>query len=163
MWRRRRRRMGEQSAHHASRVRSRLRLRLRLRSLAVLQPLAAIHAHLHSAATHLQRAKHEHRMASVTFEDVRKVYDDAAQHVAVQGATFEVADGELMVLVGPSGSGKSTLLRMVAGLESISGGQLSIGDRVVNGIAPQDRDIAMVFQSYNRKSTRLNSSHSQIS
>jgi multiple sugar transport system ATP-binding protein len=87
-------------------------------------------------------------MASVTFEDVRKVYDDGAQHVAVHGATFEVADGELMVLVGPSGSGKSTLLRMVAGLESISAGQLYIGGRVVNGVAPQDRDIAMVFQSY---------------
>ena len=66
----------------------------------------------------------------------------------MKDATFEVADGELMVLVGPSGCGKSTLLRMVAGLEEISGGTLTIGDRVVNDVAPKDRDIAMVFQSY---------------
>src|SRR5688572_10271875 len=111
--------------------------------------LAAIHAHPHTALQPTQQlAKHEQRMASVTFENVRKVYEDAAQHVAVHGASFEVANGELMVLVGPSGSGKSTLLRMVAGLESISAGQLYIGERVVNGVAPQDRDIAMVFQSY---------------
>ena len=85
-------------------------------------------------------------MAKVQLQGVRKVYDNG--QVAVQGATFEVADGELMVLVGPSGCGKSTLLRMVAGLEEISGGTLSIGDRVVNDVAPKDRDIAMVFQSY---------------
>jgi multiple sugar transport system ATP-binding protein len=86
-------------------------------------------------------------MAGVTFQEVRKVYADGA-HVAVHGATFEVSDGELVVLVGPSGSGKSTLLRMVAGLESITTGRLYIGDRLVNGVPPQDRDIAMVFQSY---------------
>ena len=85
-------------------------------------------------------------MASVQLDRVRKVYDNG--QVAVQGASFEVADGELMVLVGPSGCGKSTLLRMIAGLEDISGGTLSIGDRVVNDVAPKDRDIAMVFQSY---------------
>ena len=85
-------------------------------------------------------------MAKVQLENVRKVYDNG--QVAVQGASFEVADGELMVLVGPSGCGKSTLLRMVAGLEEISGGTLKIGDRVVNDVAPKDRDIAMVFQSY---------------
>ena len=85
-------------------------------------------------------------MASVQLDHVRKVYDNG--QVAVQGASFEVADGELMVLVGPSGCGKSTLLRMIAGLEDISGGTLSIGDRVVNDVAPKDRDIAMVFQSY---------------
>jgi len=85
-------------------------------------------------------------MAKVQLQGVRKVYDNG--QVAVQGATFEVADGELMVLVGPSGCGKSTLLRMVAGLEEISGGTLTIGDRVVNDVAPKDRDIAMVFQSY---------------
>ena len=85
-------------------------------------------------------------MASVQLDRVRKVYDNG--QVAVQGASFEVADGELMVLVGPSGCGKSTLLRMIAGLEDISGGALSIGDRVVNDVAPKDRDIAMVFQSY---------------
>ena len=85
-------------------------------------------------------------MASVQLDRVRKVYDNG--QVAVHGASFEVADGELMVLVGPSGCGKSTLLRMIAGLEDISGGALSIGDRVVNDVAPKDRDIAMVFQSY---------------
>jgi multiple sugar transport system ATP-binding protein len=85
-------------------------------------------------------------MASVQLDQVRKVYDNG--QVAVQGASFEVADGELMVLVGPSGCGKSTLLRMIAGLEEISGGTLKIGERVVNDVAPKDRDIAMVFQSY---------------
>ncbi|MCD9086797.1 sn-glycerol-3-phosphate ABC transporter ATP-binding protein UgpC [Stenotrophomonas sp. SY1] len=85
-------------------------------------------------------------MAKVRFEDVRKVYDNG--QVAVQGASFEVADGELMVLVGPSGCGKSTLLRMVAGLEEVSAGTLRIGDRVVNDVPPKDRDIAMVFQNY---------------
>jgi multiple sugar transport system ATP-binding protein len=85
-------------------------------------------------------------MASVQLDNVRKVYDNG--QVAVHGASFEVADGELMVLVGPSGCGKSTLLRMIAGLEDITAGALSIGDRVVNEVAPKDRDIAMVFQSY---------------
>jgi multiple sugar transport system ATP-binding protein len=85
-------------------------------------------------------------MAKVQLEGVRKVYDNG--QVAVQGASFEVADGELMVLVGPSGCGKSTLLRMIAGLEEISAGTLRIGERVVNDVAPKDRDIAMVFQSY---------------
>ena len=85
-------------------------------------------------------------MASVQLDRVRKVYDNG--QVAVHGASFEVADGELMVLVGPSGCGKSTLLRMIAGLEDITAGTLSIGGRVVNDVAPKDRDIAMVFQSY---------------
>jgi len=85
-------------------------------------------------------------MAKVQLQGIRKVYDNG--QVAVQNASFEVADGELMVLVGPSGCGKSTLLRMIAGLEEISGGTLTIGDRVVNDVAPKDRDIAMVFQSY---------------
>ncbi len=85
-------------------------------------------------------------MASVQFEGVRKVYENG--QVAIPGASFEIADGELMVLVGPSGCGKSTLLRMVAGLEEISGGTLRIGERVVNDVAPKDRNIAMVFQSY---------------
>ncbi len=85
-------------------------------------------------------------MASVTLDRVRKVYDKG--QVAVHGASFEVADGELMVLVGPSGCGKSTLLRMIAGLEDITDGSVSIGGRVVNDVAPKDRDIAMVFQSY---------------
>ncbi|NYZ63080.1 ABC transporter ATP-binding protein [Luteimonas deserti] len=85
-------------------------------------------------------------MAKVRFDGVRKVYPNG--HVGVAGASFEVADGELLVLVGPSGCGKSTLLRMVAGLEAISDGTLAIGERVVNDVAPKDRDIAMVFQSY---------------
>jgi multiple sugar transport system ATP-binding protein len=85
-------------------------------------------------------------MASVKLDNVRKVFDDG--HVAVQGASFEALDGELLVLVGPSGCGKSTTLRMIAGLETPTSGTLSIGDRVVNDIKPADRDIAMVFQSY---------------
>ncbi len=85
-------------------------------------------------------------MAGVRLEAVRKVYPNG--YVAVAGATFEAADGELLVLVGPSGCGKSTLLRMIAGLEQITSGILSIGDRVVNDVPPRDRDIAMVFQNY---------------
>jgi multiple sugar transport system ATP-binding protein len=90
-------------------------------------------------------------MAKVSLEQVRKVYRASrggADFVAVHGASFDVADGELLVLVGPSGCGKSTLLRMIAGLEDITSGALRIGDRVVNDIAPKDRDIAMVFQNY---------------
>jgi multiple sugar transport system ATP-binding protein len=85
-------------------------------------------------------------MAQVKLEGVRKVYENGA--VAVHGVDLEVADGEFVVLVGPSGCGKSTTLRMIAGLESVSGGRLSIGDRVVNDVAPKERDIAMVFQNY---------------
>jgi multiple sugar transport system ATP-binding protein len=85
-------------------------------------------------------------MAQVSLEQVRKVYPNG--FVGVAGATFDVVDGELLVLVGPSGCGKSTLLRMIAGLEDISSGTLRIGERVVNDVAPKDRDIAMVFQSY---------------
>lgn len=85
-------------------------------------------------------------MATVALDRLRKIYPDG--HIAVAGATFEVADGELLVLVGPSGCGKSTLLRMVAGLESISEGSLAIDGRSMNDVAPKDRDIAMVFQSY---------------
>jgi multiple sugar transport system ATP-binding protein len=87
-------------------------------------------------------------MASIRLESVRKVYREGAAHVAVDGASFAVGEGELVVLVGPSGSGKSTLLRMIAGLESITDGDLYIGDRRVNEVPPRDRDIAMVFQSY---------------
>ena len=86
-------------------------------------------------------------MAKVGLEQVRKVYPEGS-HVAVAGATFDIADGERIVLVGPSGCGKSTLLRMIAGLESITSGTLRIGERVVNEVAPKERDIAMVFQSY---------------
>ncbi len=86
-------------------------------------------------------------MAEVRLERVRKVYPQGG-HVAIADASFTVADGERLVLVGPSGCGKSTLLRMIAGLESITAGTLRIGERVVNDVAPKDRDIAMVFQSY---------------
>lgn len=85
-------------------------------------------------------------MAAVRLDKVRKVYPNG--HVALEEASFEIADGELLVLVGPSGCGKTTLLRMIAGLESITGGTMRIGDRVVNDVAPKDRDIAMVFQNY---------------
>jgi len=85
-------------------------------------------------------------MARVTLEGVRKVYDNG--FVAVHGVDLVVEDGECVVLVGPSGSGKSTTLRIIAGLESLSDGQLSIGGRVVNDVPPNERDIAMVFQSY---------------
>src|SRR6266516_3520409 len=84
-------------------------------------------------------------MVSVTYEHVTKTFGDAA---AVKDFVLEVQDGEFMVLVGPSGCGKSTALRMLAGLEKVSDGRILIGDRVVNNIAPQSRDIAMVFQSY---------------
>src|SRR3954449_10875406 len=85
-------------------------------------------------------------MASIAFDGVSKVFPDGTR--AVDGLDLEIGDGEFTVLVGPSGSGKSTALRMVAGLEDASGGAISIGSRVVNDVAPRDRDIAMVFQSY---------------
>jgi multiple sugar transport system ATP-binding protein len=85
-------------------------------------------------------------MAEIVFDGVSKVFDDGT--VAVRDLNLKVNDGALMVLVGPSGCGKTTSLRMVAGLEDISAGEVRIGDRVVNDIAPKDRDIAMVFQNY---------------
>jgi len=85
-------------------------------------------------------------VAEVRFESVTKVYPDGTR--AVSEMSLEIADREFMVLVGPSGCGKTTALRMVAGLEEISGGQLRIGERVVNDVPSRDRDIAMVFQSY---------------
>jgi sn-glycerol 3-phosphate transport system ATP-binding protein len=85
-------------------------------------------------------------MASITLTDIAKVYGGSIK--AIKGVSLVVEDGELLVLVGPSGCGKSTLLRMIAGLESITGGELRIDDRVVNEIEPADRDIAMVFQNY---------------
>jgi multiple sugar transport system ATP-binding protein len=85
-------------------------------------------------------------MATVTFDHVYKRYSPDV--VAVNDLNIEIADGEFLVLVGPSGCGKTTALRCVAGLETISEGNLRIGDRVVNDVAPKDRDIAMVFQSY---------------
>jgi multiple sugar transport system ATP-binding protein len=85
-------------------------------------------------------------MAEVEFRDVDKIYDNGVQ--AVFDLSLQIADGEFLVLVGPSGCGKTTALRMVAGLEDISAGTISIGDRVVNDLTPKDRDIAMVFQNY---------------
>ena len=85
-------------------------------------------------------------MAGVTFEGVGKVYPDGTR--AVAGLDLEVADGEFVVLVGPSGCGKTTALRMVAGLEDISEGTITIGDEVINDVLPQKRNIAMVFQNY---------------
>ena len=109
-------------------------------------------------------------MASLTLKNIKKVYpfngDDAKKKkkgepekktnlqitdegvVAVQEFNLDIADKEFIVLVGPSGCGKSTTLRMIAGLEEISGGELYIGDKLVNDVAPKDRDIAMVFQNY---------------
>jgi sn-glycerol 3-phosphate transport system ATP-binding protein len=88
-------------------------------------------------------------MASVSLEGVRKIYASGGRtQVAVHDVDLDVADGELVVLVGPSGCGKSTTLRMIAGLETISGGRLRIGGRVVNDVPAKERDIAMVFQNY---------------
>jgi multiple sugar transport system ATP-binding protein len=84
-------------------------------------------------------------MAEVAYEHVWKSFDGT---VAVRDLSLDVQDGEFMVLVGPSGCGKSTALRMLAGLEDASEGRLKIGERVVNNVAPADRDVAMVFQSY---------------
>ncbi|MBA2387242.1 MAG: sn-glycerol-3-phosphate ABC transporter ATP-binding protein UgpC [Acidimicrobiia bacterium] len=85
-------------------------------------------------------------MATVQLTDVNKVYDNGFH--AIHDLDLEIADGEFLVLVGPSGCGKSTALRMIAGLETLSSGEMKIGDRVVNEIEPKDRDIAMVFQNY---------------
>ncbi len=85
-------------------------------------------------------------MATITLDAVRKVYPGNTE--AVKSVALDVADGEFIVLVGPSGCGKSTLLRMIAGLESVTSGEVRIGDRLVNNVDPADRDIAMVFQNY---------------
>jgi sn-glycerol 3-phosphate transport system ATP-binding protein len=85
-------------------------------------------------------------MASLAFSNVAKSYD--GKTFVLQGIDAEVADGEFVVIVGPSGCGKTTLLRMVAGLESVTRGEIRIGGRVINDLEPKDRDIAMVFQNY---------------
>ena len=85
-------------------------------------------------------------MADVIFDKVEKVYDNDVH--AVHDLSLEIGDGEFVVLVGPSGCGKTTALRMVAGLEDITEGKISIGERVVNDLTPKERDIAMVFQNY---------------
>ena len=84
-------------------------------------------------------------MASVEIRDVRKAFGATP---VIHGVDIDIADGEFVVLVGPSGCGKSTLLRMIAGLENITGGEIRIGERVVNNVPPKERDIAMVFQNY---------------
>jgi len=99
-------------------------------------------------------------MASVVFDRVTKVFDGSTGAIlAVDELDVEVEDGEFLVMVGPSGSGKSTTLRMLAGLESITDGEIRIGDRVVNNVPPRERDIAMVFQDnalYPHKTVRQN-------
>ena len=85
-------------------------------------------------------------MAQVHLRGVKKTYDNKVE--VIHGIDMEIADGEFIVIVGPSGCGKSTLLRMLAGLESISGGEIDIDSRVVNDVDSKDRDIAMVFQNY---------------
>ena len=85
-------------------------------------------------------------MAGITFKNVQKVYPGDV--IAVNDFNLEIADREFVVLVGPSGCGKSTTLRMIAGLEDITSGELYLGDRLVNNVAPKDRDISMVFQNY---------------
>ncbi|NED51425.1 ABC transporter ATP-binding protein, partial [Micromonospora aurantiaca] len=85
-------------------------------------------------------------MAEVDLTSVGKVYPDGTR--AVTDLNLHIADGEFLVLVGPSGCGKTTALRMVAGLEDISEGEVTIGGRVVNRVPARDRDVAMVFQSY---------------
>jgi multiple sugar transport system ATP-binding protein len=84
-------------------------------------------------------------MASVAIRSVEKAYGVTK---VIHGVSIDIPDGEFVILVGPSGCGKSTLLRMIAGLERISGGEIRIGDRVVNDVPPKERDIAMVFQNY---------------
>ncbi len=84
-------------------------------------------------------------MASIALQDVSKTYGKVT---AVADVSLQVNDGEFMILLGPSGCGKSTVLRMIAGLESVSGGEVFIGDAMVNDVAPKDRNVAVVFQSY---------------
>ncbi|MBT6328217.1 MAG: ATP-binding cassette domain-containing protein, partial [Kordiimonadaceae bacterium] len=88
-------------------------------------------------------------MSKVSLSNISKSFGQGKKSVEViKNLDLEIADKELLVLVGPSGCGKSTLLRMVAGLEDISGGDISIGDRVVNNLEPRERNIAFVFQNY---------------
>ena len=84
-------------------------------------------------------------MSKVTLKNVSKIYD---KKTVINGIDLEIKDKEFLVLVGASGCGKSTILRMIAGLEDITDGEICIGDKKVNDIAPKDRDIAFVFQSY---------------
>src|SRR6188768_1159551 len=85
-------------------------------------------------------------MAAIDMKNIVKMYGDGFK--AVNDVSIDVQDGEFMILVGPSGCGKSTLLRMIVGLEDITSGEMVIGDRLVNDLAPRDRNLAMVFQNY---------------
>src|SRR5437763_1019083 len=85
-------------------------------------------------------------MAGVALDHVTKVYPNGVE--ALRDVSLEVGDGELLALLGPSGSGKTTLLRVIAGLETPAAGTVAIGGRVVNGVAPRDRDVAMLFQRH---------------
>ena len=85
-------------------------------------------------------------MASITLKNIVKTYDNKV--TVIPGLNLEIHDKEFIILVGPSGCGKSTTLRMIAGLEEITAGELYIGEKKVNNVAPKDRDIAMVFQNY---------------
>src|SRR5215203_7559117 len=85
-------------------------------------------------------------MSEIIVKNVVKQYGDG--YPAVNDVSLDIADGEFMILVGPSGCGKSTLLRMIVGLEDITEGEMVIGDKVVNDLAPRDRNLAMVFQTY---------------
>ena len=85
-------------------------------------------------------------MAEIGLEALTKVYADGT--LAVESLDLAIGDGEFVVFVGPSGCGKTSVLRMVAGLEEITGGRVSIGNRVVNDLLPKERDIAMIFQNY---------------
>ena len=85
-------------------------------------------------------------MGAIQINSVGKIYPNGTR--ALEDVNIEINDGEFVVLVGPSGCGKTTLLRMVAGLEDITEGEISIGEKMVNEVAPKDRDIAMVFQNY---------------
>src|SRR5262245_39020170 len=118
-----------------------MRAKMRLISSTLLQ-----HA-LHTDKRQRGTAGHRRNtnMASVAVHDIRKAFG-ATQ--VIHGVSIAIDDGEFVVLVGPSGCGKSTLLRMIAGLENITGGEIRIGDRVVNHLPPKARDVAMVFQNY---------------
>ena len=84
-------------------------------------------------------------MADLTITNVNKFYDKTQ---VLFDVNLDIKDGEFIVLVGPSGCGKSTLLRMIAGLEDINSGEISLGEKVINQLAPRDRDVSMVFQNY---------------
>src|SRR6478672_4625223 len=92
-----------------------------------------------------RRRRRGRRVGEIVLDQVSKVFGDV---VAVDDVSIEVGDGEFVVLVGPSGCGKTTILRMVAGLEDLTAGEISIGGRMVTDLPPKDRDIAMVFQNY---------------